>query len=103
MNINLFGSSEIQWWWYVVLGTAVFVLVLTAWACFKHYGVRHHVRDTRSYFLVNSRISQAVETWYESLFRRIAESMPSLAFFRVKKRLVDEEEGGGFIDKIKYS
>lgn len=54
-------------------------------------------------FLVNSRISQAVETWYESLFRRIAESMPSLGFLRGKKRLVDEEEDGGFIDKIKHS
>lgn len=49
MNINLFGSSEIQWWWYVVLGTAVFVLVLAAWACFKHYGVSHHVCVTYSY------------------------------------------------------
>lgn len=49
MNIDLFGGSEVQWWWYAVLGTAVFFLVLSAWACFKHYGVRHHVRDTRSY------------------------------------------------------
>ncbi|KAL0639987.1 hypothetical protein Q9L58_000815 [Maublancomyces gigas] len=83
MNINLFGDSQIQWWWYMVLGTAVFVLVLAAWACFKHYG--------------------AVETWYESLFRRVSENMPSIPFFRGKKGLTDEEEVGELLDKVKYS
>lgn len=54
-------------------------------------------------FLVNSRISQAVETWYESLFRRISENIPSIPFFRGKKGLTDEEEVGELLDKVKYS
>lgn len=71
MNINLFGSSEIQWWWYVVLGTAVFVLVLSAWACFKHYGVGHHVQVTCSYSWLAHEFRRRLRPGTRACFERL--------------------------------
>lgn len=54
-------------------------------------------------FLANPWILQAVETWYESLFRTVAKNTPSLHFPRRKKGPTDDEESGELVDKVKYS